>query len=122
EELMRSLKDIGESLYVQSGRRDEFVQLMQEHDTILRFESQIYRKDRSIIWISENCRAIRDSQGRLLYYEGTVEDITQRRQAEQDLQNSETLYHSLVEPMPQNVSRKDLQGRFTFANHQSCND
>src|SRR5262245_54645422 len=120
EELMRSLTDIGQSLYVQGGRRDEFVQLMQERDTIIGFESQIYRKDGSVIWISENCRAIRDAQGKLLYYEGTVEDITQRRQAEQDLRNSESLYHSLVETMPQNVFRKDLQGRFTFANQQYC--
>jgi len=56
----------------------------------------------------------------LLYYEGTVEDITQRRQAEQDLRNSETLYHSLVEAIPQNIFRKDLQGRYTFANQQFC--
>ena len=59
-------------------------------------------------------------QGRLLYYEGTVEDITQRRQAEENLRNSEALYHSLVETLPQNIFRKDLQGRFTFANQQFC--
>ena len=93
---------------------------MQEHDTITGFESPIYRKDGSVIWISENCRAIRDSQGRLLYYEGTVEDITQRRQAEENLRNSEALYHSLVETLPQNILRKDPQGRFTFANQQFC--
>src|SRR5208283_653626 len=80
----------------------------------------IYRKDGTIIWISENCRAVRDPQGKLLYYEGTVEDITQRRQMEQELRNSESLYHSLVETMPQNVFRKDLLGRFTFANQQYC--
>ena len=56
----------------------------------------------------------------MLYYEGTVEDITQQRQMEQELQNSESLYHSLVETMPQNVFRKDPLGRFTFANQQYC--
>jgi sigma-B regulation protein RsbU (phosphoserine phosphatase) len=120
EELMQSLTDIGRRLYVVPGRRDEFIRLMQERDTIAGFESQIYRKDGSVIWISENCRAIRSAQGLLLYYEGTVEDITQRRQVEQDLRNSEALYHSLVETMPQNVFRKDPQGRFTFANQQYC--
>ena len=93
---------------------------MQEHDTLTRFESPVYRKDGSVIWISENCRAIRDSRGRLLYYEGTVEDITQRRQAEEKVHASEALYHSLVETLPQNILRKDLQGRFTFANQQFC--
>jgi phosphoserine phosphatase RsbU/P len=120
EELIQGLTDIGGRLYVEKGRRDEFVRLMQEHDTITRFESLIYRKDGSVIWISENCRAIRDARGRLLYYEGTVEDITQRRQAEDNLRNSEALYHSLVETLPQNILRKDPQGRFTFANQQFC--
>lgn len=120
EELMRSLTDIGRRLYVDEGRRAEFVRVMQEHDTITGFESQIYRKDNSVIWISENCRAIRDVKGRLLYYEGTVEDITQRREAEEKLRNSETLYHSLVETLPQNIFRKDRQEKFTFGNQQFC--
>src|SRR5215467_14921755 len=66
------------------------------------------------------CRAMRDSRGQLLYYEGTVEDITQRLHAEERLKKSEALYHSLVETLPQNIFRKDLQGRFTFANQQYC--
>jgi len=120
EELIQSLTDIKRRLYVQEGRRDEFIRLMQQHDTISAFESQVYRKDGSVIWISENCRAVRDARGRLLYYEGTVEDITQRQSAEEKLKYSEALYHSLVETLPQNIFRKDLQHRFTFANQQFC--
>ena len=120
EELIQGLTDIGRRLYVEEGRRDEFVRLMQEHDTLTGFESPIYRKDGSVIWISENCRAVRDARGRLLYYEGTVEDITQRRQAEENVRTSEALYHSLVESLHQNILRKDLLGRFTFANQQFC--
>src|SRR5436853_502548 len=112
EELIQGLTDISRKLYVQEGRRDEFIRLMQEHDTITDFESQVYRKDGAVIWISENCRAIRDGRGRLLYYEGTVEDISHRRQVEERLRNSEALYHSLVETLPQNIFRKDLQGHF----------
>ena len=119
-ELMASITDIGRNLYVKPERRDEFVQLMQMHDTITDFKSEIYRKDGSVIWIAENCRAVRDANGKLLYYEGTVEDITHGRQTELNLRNSESLYHSLVETMPQNVFRKDLKGRFTFANKQYC--
>ena len=119
-ELVASIQDIGKRLYVEPGRREEFIRLMQKHDTLSGFESLVYRKDGIVIWISENCRAVRNARGRLLYYEGTVEDITQRRQMEQELRNSESLYHSLVETMPQNVFRKDLLGRFTFANQQYC--
>jgi sigma-B regulation protein RsbU (phosphoserine phosphatase) len=119
-ELMASIKDIANRLYVEAGRREEFVRIMQQHDTLTGFESRIYRKDGSIIWIAENCRAVRDAQEKLLYYEGTVEDITHQKQIEEALRSSESLYHSLVETMPQNVFRKDLQGRFTFANRQYC--
>ena len=120
EELIEDLTDIGQRLYVAEGRRDEFIRLMQEHDTLTSFESQVYRKDGTTIWISENCHAVRDEAGRLLYFEGTVEDITQRLQAEAMLRESEALYHSLVETLPQNIFRKDLSGRFTFANQQFC--
>ena len=120
QEFMKSITDIGRSLYVQPDRREEFVRLMREHDTIANFESQIYRKDGTVIWISENCRAVRDTRGEVLYYEGTVEDITQRRDAEEKLRTSEMLYHSLVETMPQSIFRKDLKGRYTFANPQFC--
>jgi sigma-B regulation protein RsbU (phosphoserine phosphatase) len=119
-QLMASIKDIAGSLYVEHGRREEFVRLMQEKDTLSGFVSQIYRKDGSRIWIEENCRAVRDGQGKLLYYEGTVEDITQQRRMEEALQRSESLFHSLVETMPQGVFRRDLQGRFTFANQPYC--
>ncbi len=120
DELMSGITDIGRRLYVQEDRRREFMRQMQENDTITAFESQIFRKDGTVIWISENCRAIRDSVGRLLYYEGTVEDITQRRHAEEKLRHSQALYHSLVETLPQNIFRKDVMGRFTFANQHFC--
>ena len=120
QELMENLTDIGRRLYVSEGRRDEFVRLMREQDTIADFESQIYRKDGSIIWISENCHARRNTRGELLYYEGTVEDITHRRKTEENLRNSEALYHSLVETIPQNIFRKDTQGKFIFANQHFC--
>jgi sigma-B regulation protein RsbU (phosphoserine phosphatase) len=87
-ELMASIKDIANRLYVESGRREEFVRLMQMHDTLSGFESRIYRKDGSIIWIAENCRAVRDAKGRLLYYEGTVEDISERKRAEEQIRRA----------------------------------
>ncbi|HXC98149.1 MAG TPA: SpoIIE family protein phosphatase [Verrucomicrobiae bacterium] len=120
EELMNSVRDIARKLYVEPGRRSEFVQLMQQLDTVTDFESRIYRKDGTIIWIAENVRAVRDAQGRLLNYEGTVEDITQRKLAEEKLRDSEALYHSLVETLPQSIYRKDLEQRFTFVNQLFC--
>lgn len=84
--MLGALTDIGRQLYVDPHRRDEFVRLMRETGVVSGFESQVYRRDGEVIWISESCREVRSSQGALLYYEGTVEDITVRKHAERDLQ------------------------------------
>jgi len=86
-ELMCGITDISRQLYVDPARRDAFVRLMQEHDAVEGFESQIIRKDGTRVWISECVRAVRDGDGTLLYYEGTVIDITQRKVAEEQLRH-----------------------------------
>ncbi|MGE0683109.1 MAG: PAS domain-containing protein, partial [Candidatus Binatia bacterium] len=88
EELMQELKDISEQLYVEADRREAFRQLLHTQDIVTDFESEARRKDGSTIWIAENARAVRNECGELLYYEGTVIDITTRRQAEEMLQCS----------------------------------
>ena len=85
EELVAKRTDIEHQLYVQSGRRDEFAAALQGSDKVDKFESQVFRKDGSVIWISENARAVRGAGGELRYYEGTVEDITARKRAEEEL-------------------------------------
>ena len=80
--LIASIGDIERQLYVDPQRREEFVRIMDEQGFVANFESQIYRRDRSMIWISESARAVRNDRGLLEYYEGTVEDITKRKQAE----------------------------------------
>ena len=63
EELKASVRDIKRQLYVEDETRPLFIRLMQEHDRVSGFEARIYRKDGSIIWISETARAVRDAQG-----------------------------------------------------------
>ncbi len=84
-ELIACLTDIGNQLYAQPHRRAEFAAIVQARDAVSDFESEIYRQDKSKIWISENARAVRDACGTLLYYEGTVEDITARKDAQEAL-------------------------------------
>jgi PAS domain S-box-containing protein len=80
--LMERLTDIGGQLYVERDRRAAFVATMKERGVVHGFESQVYRRDGSIIWITETCREVRTSTGRLLYYEGTVDDISERKRSE----------------------------------------
>ena len=81
-ELLGAITNIGRQLYVDPLRRDAFTQQMQRSGVVSGFESQVYRRDGTTIWISESCREVRATTGELLYYEGTVEDITARKTAE----------------------------------------
>ena len=69
-------------VYVDSKRRGEFIELIQKHLTLKDFESQTYRQDGSVIWVSETARAVYDSCGVFTGFEGITIDITRRRRAE----------------------------------------
>jgi len=89
QDLMESLTDIAHQLYVDPERRIEFARLVEHHGQVSRFESQVRRKDGTPIWISENARTVRGADNEVLSYEGTVEDITERKQAKEKLRHSE---------------------------------
>jgi PAS domain S-box-containing protein len=116
EELMAELNTITQPIYVEAMRREDLAALLQRDDMLSDAESQVYRKDRSTIWISENIRAVKDANGNLLYYEGTVADITERRHAEAALRvarkKAELL---LLNILPQPVAERLKRGQHTIA-------
>ncbi|MEO6035354.1 MAG: SpoIIE family protein phosphatase [Verrucomicrobiota bacterium] len=120
EELIASLTDIEKSLYVEPNRRAEFVRLMQRSGVVADFESQVFRKDGSIIWISENARAVSDYQGKLVYYEGLVEDITKRKLAEETLRFSEMRFRSVWENASDGMRLTDSDGTILAVNSSFC--
>jgi PAS domain S-box-containing protein len=85
EELLRGLTDVGRQLYVDPRRREDFARLMREQDHVEGFEAQVRRRDGGLLWIVEHARAVRDAAGGLMYYEGTVADVSNRKAAEQAL-------------------------------------
>lgn len=80
--LISDLNNISTQLYVLPGRRAEFTQAILAAGRVYNFESEVYRHNGDTIWISENAHAVYDTQGKILYYEGTVEDITARKSHE----------------------------------------
>ncbi|MEG4231905.1 ATP-binding protein [Microcoleus sp. Pol11C3] len=84
-EFISKLTNINQQLYIDPNRREEFIKIISDRGSVADFESQVYRRDGSIIWISENARAICDENDHILYYEGTVEDITEYKRAEQEI-------------------------------------
>ncbi|MEW6401886.1 MAG: PAS domain S-box protein [Chloroflexota bacterium] len=116
EELIASVTDIGRQFYVQPGRRGEFMRLMEENERVIGFESEVYRKDGTIVWFSENSRAVRDEQGNLLYFEGTTEDVTARRRAEEAMHKAEEKYRNIFENAMDAITQTTPDGRYITAN------
>jgi PAS domain S-box-containing protein len=87
--LIESLTDIEHQLYVNPARRRELIHLIEQQGAVAGFESQVYRRDGRIIWISENVYPVYSADGDFLYYEGTVTDISDRKRTQEALQASE---------------------------------
>ncbi|MDY7013215.1 MAG: transporter substrate-binding protein, partial [Cyanobacteriota bacterium] len=84
-DMIASITNIGEQLYVDSEKRIEFRELLKKQDTVKDFEYRCYCKDGDIIWTQIDARAVKDSQGNVLYYEGIVQDISDRKRREDEL-------------------------------------
>lgn len=100
-DLLEGVKDIGIEWYVEAARRAEFKQQLERDGFVRGFVSEIYRhKTRERVWISENAHAVRDASGALLYYEGTVEDITERIRSQKALRESEEKLRLITSQVP----------------------
>jgi PAS domain S-box-containing protein len=69
-------------LYVAAGERDEWKADLEGEETLLKSENRLRRYDSEVIWVRGSTRAIRDETGQIAYYRGSIEDITERKQAE----------------------------------------
>ncbi|WP_332742088.1 hybrid sensor histidine kinase/response regulator [Hydrogenophaga sp.] len=100
-ELTDAVNDIANEWYVDPVRRREFQAQLERDGYVRGFVSEIHRhKTRERVWISENAHGVRDASGVLLYYEGTVEDITDRMRDQKALRDSEEQLRLITAQMP----------------------
>ena len=91
EEMLAATNDLERGWYIHPGRRQLFKALIERDGQVTDFVSEVCRhKTRERIWVRETAYAVRDAQGQVVYYEGTVEDITERHLAANALADSET--------------------------------
>ncbi|MDE2616603.1 MAG: EAL domain-containing protein [Burkholderiales bacterium] len=103
--LMAGLDDIGRQLYVRGSQRERFQQLLAQQGEVLNFESEVYRQDGTRIWISENAHAVRNTDGLTLYYEGTVQDISERKRYQEELERQAN--HDMLTGLPNRILLAD---------------
>ncbi len=96
-QLIASFTDIAGQLYVNPARRDDFARVMARDGVVTDFQAQVYRRDRTTIWIEESARCVRSRQGHILYYEGMVTDITVRMASEEKIRLLATVFESVSE-------------------------
>ncbi len=113
-DLQQNIRNIETQLYVDPKKRAEFVSLMHTQGYVNNFEAQVYRKHGDIIWITENAHEVRDADGYLKFYEGTVEDISERKNHEQQIHYQAT--HDPLTGLPNRTLLLDrLQQSMSFA-------
>jgi len=108
EELISAVTDMSRQVYVHPEDRAESVRREQAQDNFLRgFEFEAYRKDGEKIWLSLNRHSVRDENGEELYREGSVEDITERKRADEEkarlnleIKNQEERLRSIIDTVP----------------------
>jgi diguanylate cyclase (GGDEF)-like protein/PAS domain S-box-containing protein len=95
-ELVAEIQDIAHQVYVNPSDRQTLLHQLETAPGVVTFETQVYRRDGIIIWIVEKVRAVRNIDGEILHYEGTVEDITERKRIKDQL-HRQAYYDTLTE-------------------------
>ena len=109
-------RDLSKEGYEPEYPRHDFQELMKQKGEIVGLESAWKRKDGSTIFVRESARLVRDENHQPHYYEGTVENITERKQAEDKLNEERILLRTLIDNLPDRIYVKDVQGRKILSN------
>jgi PAS domain S-box-containing protein len=113
-------------MYANPADRVRWQTLLEHQGTVQDFEIRVRRYDGTVIWVLDAARAVKDSDGRVVYYEGSLQDITERKQAEEALWESRealrrerNLLSAVLDTVGALVVVLDREGRIVRFN-QAC--
>jgi PAS domain S-box-containing protein len=95
-------------LYADPGERARWKALMEKEGVVLDFEEQIRRPDGTVVWLKDTARAVKDDEGQVLYYEGSLEDVTERKRFEEEIRRQKDYFEALFLNNPIAVVTADL--------------
>ena len=119
EDMMAQVQHIGDQIYVNAFDRTIFEQQLNDRGEVHGFEYQAYRQDGEMIWLSENARRVQDAYGETAYYEGIVEDITQRKLTEAKLKREVEELRIEIDDTKRQQSVADIVGSSYFQEMQA---
>jgi two-component system, cell cycle sensor histidine kinase and response regulator CckA len=120
EELIACITDTQYQLYVDFPRREEFKRLLREQGVVQHFELQVRRKDGSKVWVWTNAQAVCEGNT-IVRYDGTFEDITDRKLLEDQLLQAQEKYRDIVENAVVGIFQSTPEGRYTNVNPAMAN-
>jgi len=88
------------NVYVDPEERLRWQALMEREGVVRDFEERVRRYDGTVIWLNDTARAVKDDQGRVLYYEGSLEDISERKEFEEEIRRQKDYYEALFVNSP----------------------
>jgi PAS domain S-box-containing protein len=103
-------------LYADLADRERFLELVRRQGEVRGFEARCRRRDGRTVWLRFTARAVPDDQGGILYFEGVIEDVTERRRAELARAGTEALLRAVVDADPDCLKVLDPQGRVMLIN------
>jgi diguanylate cyclase (GGDEF)-like protein/PAS domain S-box-containing protein len=109
EQLMAEVSNLVSQLFVGSGQIDELKRVLDEKGVVRSAEVEVHCRDRSRKWVLANVRAVCDSGGKIVLYEGTLEDITDRKVAENQVQF--LAYYDALTELPNRTLLRDRLGK-----------
>src|SRR5580704_11668510 len=116
QDLIDGVGDITETIYLQPSAREEYQRLMQRDGVVREFEYQVRQRGDKILWLSDSATVVRDDQGRIVRYEGTVRDITDQRRAEDAIAEGRRLLQEVIDTVPAVINVKDKELRYVLMN------
>ncbi len=108
-----SSRNLDKDDYSPTYNRSQFIEKIEKEGKVVGFEAKWKRKDGSYVYVHENAQAVRDANGKTLYYDGIVEDVTERKITEESL----ILFRTLINQSSDSIEITDPHtGRFLDAN------
>jgi two-component system cell cycle sensor histidine kinase/response regulator CckA len=101
--------------------RSHFRQLLESQGVVAGLEVIWTRLDGSVVFVRESARAVRSDDGAVLYYDGIVEDFTQRKRAEEALRESEARFRNIADTCPVIIWCGNPDRQITFLNKEAAN-
>ncbi len=116
QDLIKGIDDIASTVYVDPAAREQYQQLMQRDGTVRDYEYQVRSRDGTVLWLSDSATVVRNDDGEVVRYEGTVRDITDQKRAEDAIAEGRRMLQMVIDTVPAVINVKNNALRYVMMN------